>query len=162
MDYLHQIIDMKDCVEDVNVADVALRVSVQIRYVDAVKFLSQTGADVNQYVQKNTPLLIKAIENGPYELVEHLITAGADVNIQTRDTGNTPLIVAGIRGDVKCTKRLLSAGATVNQVNHQNESALFKSVECDVLRCSRIDGNNIFACFLKMQFCVLINTKLYF
>ena len=106
MDYLHKLIEMKNSVENVNVADVALRVAVQVRYVNAVKFLSQTGADLNQYAQK-TPLLIKAIQNGPCELAEHLITAGADVNIQTKDTGDTPLIVASTKGDVKCTERLL-------------------------------------------------------
>ena len=149
MDYLHQLIDMKDYVEDVNVADVALGVAVEFRNVDAVKFLSQTGADVNQYVRKNTPLLIKAIENGPCEFVEHLITAGADVNIQTRDKGNTPLIVAGTSGDVKCTKRLLSAGANTNQTNYDSDTALLKSFEMDDFLNGFI-GNDILPLFSQI------------
>ena len=52
MDYLHKLIDIKDYVEDINVADVALRLAVHVRNVDAVKFLSQKGADVNQYIFK--------------------------------------------------------------------------------------------------------------
>ena len=84
-----------------------------------------------------------AIEKGPCELVEHLITAGADVNTQAKDTGNTPLIVAGTNGDVKCTKRLLSAGASVNQTNHDNKTALLKSFEIDGFLNGFV-GNNIF------------------
>ena len=150
MDYLHKLIDIKDYVEDINVADVALRLTVQIRHVDAVKFLSQKGADVNQYVQSDTPLLIEAVKHGPCELVEHLITAGADVNAQAKDTGNTPLIVAGTNGDVKCTKRLLAAGANVNQTNHDSKTALLKSFEIDGFLNGFV-GKNILPLFLKTR-----------
>ena len=63
-------------------------------------------------------------QGGHFKSVEMLITAGADVNYQTRK-GDTALILASHYEHVKSVDILVKAGADVNTINTPGCTALF-------------------------------------
>lgn len=80
--------------------------------------LIEHGADVNAAAHDGTTPLW-AVCRGFYQspekdrltLVALLIKHGAEVNVSATDTGTTPLMFAGARGDLKVMSLLLGAGA---------------------------------------------------
>lgn len=65
---------------------------------------------------------------GHLELVNFLISAGADVNAQTSPKSQTPLHYATCRGHVKVVQKLLEAGANPNQCDKNGVTALLTAM----------------------------------
>lgn len=65
--------------------------------------------------------LLKAAKNGPIELVQTLVTQGADINIQDQQ-GNTPLTLAVLKGNETITQFLLTQKADTTIRNHKGEN----------------------------------------
>jgi hypothetical protein len=76
-----------------------------------VDLLIDAGANVNlRSDDRGNTALMDAVAGGYSQIVEDLIEAGTDVNIQSKD-GQTALIIAVGKGDVELCKKLLDAGA---------------------------------------------------
>jgi hypothetical protein len=72
---------------------------------------------------RRSPPLVAAVSSGSLELVQMLLDAGADVNVETR-YWSTPLSVACYDDNLAIIDVLLSAGANINQARQQNASPL--------------------------------------
>ena len=64
-----------------------------------------------------------AAENGHKEIVELLIRAGADKDLQDKD-GSTPLHRAARTGHKEIVELLMRTGAVINQSNNEGKTAL--------------------------------------
>jgi ankyrin repeat protein len=85
--------------------------TVRWQSTGAVKALLESGADPDQIFFNGESALHLAVEQGNYEMMELLLAYGADVNIQERKDGFTPLMYAAIKDDRKLLKLLTSHGA---------------------------------------------------
>src|SRR6266480_1412775 len=94
----------------------AFAVAIEDHDVDAVKELLESGLSTETTIDygehKITPLL-KAAWDGDEAIVEALLAAGAKLNAQATDTGETALMNAVSRGHLGIIARLLKAGADV-------------------------------------------------
>lgn len=82
------------------------------------------GAELNakETEQGNTALHFAAA-NGSFEKVKALVEAGAEINIQNV-IGNTPLMAACIKDNVRIVAYLISKGADFLEVNENDRDAL--------------------------------------
>eukprot|EP00730_Choanoeca_flexa_P005848 TRINITY_DN12033_c0_g1_i10.p2 TRINITY_DN12033_c0_g1~~TRINITY_DN12033_c0_g1_i10.p2 ORF type:complete len:493 (+),score=90.42 TRINITY_DN12033_c0_g1_i10:1-1479(+) len=103
---------------------------------EALALLIAQGADVNLISpgSRTTPLFEAA--DGPVQLAEMLIMAGADANVPT-GRGAMPLHRASHRGLMDMMQCLLEAGARVNAVNKEGETALYLAA-CRSTACVRL------------------------
>ncbi|MBR5887848.1 MAG: ankyrin repeat domain-containing protein [Akkermansia sp.] len=84
---------------------------------EARERLQKQNISQDQYNNK----LLQAADEGKTELLELLITAGADVNT-TRANGQTPLYMAAWKGHADCVRALLSVkGINVNPAHKEYE-----------------------------------------
>jgi ankyrin repeat protein len=84
------------------------------------------GADINQPMTPDGRVVLH--DTTSFELAEHLINLGADIEVQD-DDGDTPLISAAKAGKSRVATALLNAGASVDTKNHRAKSALAMSIE---------------------------------
>jgi len=85
----------------------------------------QSGVDVDVLTKDGTSPLHYACLIGPKELVEILVNAGADINVQSVGYGGaTPLHLAAQASQCQIVRLLLSAGAKVDVGDKTNRSAL--------------------------------------
>lgn len=78
-----------------------------------VKWLLDSGAEIDSMDNYGQSPLIWAVENEHSEVVNMLLAAGADVERKDDGKGQTPLIFATRRGHEKIVKSLLSWGANI-------------------------------------------------
>lgn len=97
--------------------------TVQWHSTDAVKALLVSGADPDQIFFNGETALHLAVEQGSYDLTELLLAYGADVNIQERRDGFTPLMYAAIKDDRKMMQLLVSHGADLTKTDIEGFSA---------------------------------------
>lgn len=101
-------------------AHLALEDAVENQSTGIVRQLLQLHPNVNLHSERplkveGLSLLQRAAENGNLEILEMLLSAGADVNFNpTRGWEQTALQNASERGDLTAVKLLLAAGADVN------------------------------------------------
>ena len=105
-------------------------------HVDIVDMLLNAGVEVNSIAQikdektcreaKLTALFV-AVANGCTATVQHLINAGADVNVSDA-YGETPIIYATKKHYFSIVKILVIAGADVNAIDWDNLSVLYHTV----------------------------------
>jgi hypothetical protein len=101
-----------------------LMAAVQSGNPEAIRFLIDTGADVNARDQlQGTALLRAAGTFGDLESVQVLLSAGADVNVQDKN-GMTPLMWAARWGDAQRVEALVEAGARVTVRDNSGKTAL--------------------------------------
>ena len=86
----------------------------------AVELLVGAGVDADR-VNK---AFMKAVQMGRVEVLEILIDGGADVNFAEGTKRFTPLMVACINGRAACAKKLIDAGAEVDQLDENGHAAL--------------------------------------
>ncbi len=87
---------------------------------EAREQLQKQNISQDQYNNK----LLQAADEGKTELLELLITAGADVNT-TRANGQTPLFMAAWKGHADCVRALLSVkGINVNTTTQDSKTPL--------------------------------------
>jgi ankyrin repeat protein len=80
---------------------------------------------------RNKTALMFAVERGHLAIVEHLIIAGADVNLSDRPgkkLGKTPLMYAAESDHPEIVKLLLRSGAVVDYQDKRGQTALYYAV----------------------------------
>ncbi|XP_055998771.1 uncharacterized protein LOC125654883 isoform X2 [Ostrea edulis] len=87
--------------------------------------IDQIREDISWY---HHPPLINACAEGHASIVEELVKAGADVNLQRRG-GCTPLIAASKRGHVSIVEELVKAGADINAHDLVRDTPLVAACE---------------------------------
>lgn len=85
--------------------------TVQWQSADAVKALLESGADPDQLFFNGESALHMAVEQKNQQLVKLLLAYGADVNVQERKEGFTPLMYAAIMDNRPMMQLLSSHGA---------------------------------------------------
>eukprot|EP00438_Fugacium_kawagutii_P012241 Skav216857 [mRNA] locus=scaffold1042:88560:94433:- [translate_table: standard] len=92
--------------------------------MEAVRFLVEAGADMNQATNDGAIPLFIAAHNGHIETVRFLVEAGADIN-QAMNDGATPVLIAAQNGHMEAVRLLVGAGADMNQAMNHGETPLF-------------------------------------
>ncbi len=113
-------------------------------YSHIVKFLCDSGADVNVKVNKSEALHLAAMNN-QFECVELLITNKANINTQDGQ-GQTPIMLGC--SDDKMLQTLINKGADTSITDAQDETVMHKLIEKDgkgihILLDSGIDINTV-------------------
>lgn len=91
---------------------------------DYVDKLLEKGAKINQPDARGLTPLHLAVETGIPEMVEHLLSKGADANSTTAEEKLTPLMQAAFEGKSKILALLLRNGAKLEEKNRDGETAL--------------------------------------
>jgi ankyrin repeat protein len=106
--------------------------------IELLQKLIDKGADVNTMcnIEKRT-CLIWAVINHNKNIVQLLIEAGADINIQDR-YGDTALILASMYGSKEIVKLLLKANANVNIQNDNGNTALMYALGYDNIKIIKL------------------------
>ena len=99
----------------------------------AAKALLKNGACANSCRQESrqTALMVAALANA-VDVVDLLIRRGAALEA-TDAEGNTALTYAAGDKDPTATAQLIKAGASVNHVNHTQETPLLQAISSDAL-----------------------------
>lgn len=94
-----------------------LSVAVTHKNYSVVKMLLEAGMDVNLECRDGFSPFLTAVRNGPLELVENLLPAGADIHTtQGGDYPGSAFSIAAQRGDRDMMQVLLKAVADINTV----------------------------------------------
>lgn len=103
-------------------AEVDIFAAVRNNQVDAARSYLNGRGDPNKRDAKGHTLLILAAYNDSIDTVDLLLKNGADVHLQ--DGMGTALMAAGFKGSREIVKRLLAAGARVDERNGIGATAL--------------------------------------
>jgi serine/threonine-protein phosphatase 6 regulatory ankyrin repeat subunit B len=133
--------------KSVSVADVDLTLVFGIASSNRarVKAAIDAGADVN-YSHKGRSCLLIAAEAGHHEIVDLLLSAGAEKDAKSRN-GFTALMAAAQNGHDKCIELLLTAGADKESKTGKGFTALIIASQnghdkcVDLLLTARADKN---------------------
>ena len=98
------------------------------RHSKCLKLLIVEGADVNQKIDGDETVLMKAMEGCSTEDIRFLISAGADVNA-TRPFGLTVLMIATKKSRDDVVRMLIDAGADVNAADSGGVTALLHAAK---------------------------------
>ena len=106
-------------------------------------------ANVKALLQKMTPnainapgtlgktALILAARNGHVEIVQALVDAGADIDLQSK-SGSTALMFAASKGHTDVVKALLGADADLNAKNNNKNTALMVAAQNGHVGCVQV------------------------
>jgi ankyrin repeat protein len=94
--------------------------------VAVVRILLRAGADPNQASTDESAQspLMQASARGFVQIVDELISAGANINYAIPNNGFTSLMIAAIQGFVDVVRSLLAAGADPRTAKHDGLTAL--------------------------------------
>ena len=97
----------------------ALHNACTLGHGDIVRFLIARGANVNIVTTQGTPVGAAA-RSGHADIIQILVDYDADVNKSwdTRYHAENPILIAVERGDTRCVRALLNAGALTNKYQH--------------------------------------------
>ena len=112
---VEQLLDGKDINQPLKNSDNTLLLSAASQgNPDTVALLLEKGADPDiGNRNKFTPLMVAA-DAGHAAVVDHLLAAGADVNLASVPAGRTALTIAAWQGHADIVRKLLAAGANIN------------------------------------------------
>lgn len=113
---------MKDFAREIENGVSALMIACENQRPEMVRILIDAGANVNQLVKKEPPILFAAF-HGNCEILKMLINAGASVDC-TNEQSNTPLMVASNFGYIDCVREIIAAKANLNIENQDGKTAL--------------------------------------
>lgn len=121
---------MEDII-DKNIQDELFKACKNGSFETVYKILISTNSNVEHLVnqrdnQDNTPL-IWASTKGHLEIVELLLSKGADINAQDKD-GYTSLLCATMKGNEEIARLLVSKKADMNLMNKHGETALIFAI----------------------------------
>lgn len=110
--------------------------AIQGRKVEALKMLTDAGADVNQLSSNHAiPPLVLAIREENMEIIRILLDANADTDMLYLN--KTPLMLAIHNYHWEIAEMIINAGADVNTQNEWGSTALNLAITCD-LRTEKI------------------------
>lgn len=95
-----------------------LEKSVRLDRLRLLQYLFRLGAQVRPQIALESPLVVLALLDGPQELIDEVIKAGADIQsygLGFTDSILTPLQAAARQGNKALVEFLLDKGADVNQ-----------------------------------------------
>ena len=111
-----------------SVPDLSIHEAVINRDIEAVKQHLAAGTNVDEKDGVGwTPLHYAAVE-GNKEVVELLITKGADVNAKDDQSGETPLHFAAFSGHKEIVELLIAKGADVNAKDDDGKTPLDSAI----------------------------------
>lgn len=110
--------------EDEDIARTPLAAAVLGEKINIVRILLEAGADPNPSVWHETPVLVEAARNSQAEIIQALITAGANVNLGFDEL---PLHTAAEEGHEEVVRLLLDAGADVEGQEEDGWTALMEA-----------------------------------
>ena len=96
-----------------------------INLIEALK----NGADVNiknRYNGYTTPIML-ATKNNHLEIMQELINANADINLQDTQ-GCTAIMIATQNSNIAIMQKLIESGADINLINKDGDSALLLAI----------------------------------
>jgi len=96
---------------------------------EMIQLLVDSGADVNAEVNGYPlPVMLTIfLDDTTYSI---LIKAGANIAVQDKETGFTPLMMAAMQGNVPLIKLLLASKADPNQKDNSGGTAVFQAANC--------------------------------
>ncbi len=97
--------------------------SIECNDRDTIKFLIDTGADLDAHNEKGNTPLIYAIRCNNFPIVEFLLDNGANPNFKNAQD-KTPLMICVEIGNQEMIKTLLDNGADINIKNEKSENVL--------------------------------------
>lgn len=92
--------------------------------VARVRTLVEQGSDVNAKDSQGVTPLHYAAQMGHIEIMEILISRGADVNVSTSKDGAAPIHLASANGQLEAVRLLTKHGANVNKANNYRATPL--------------------------------------
>jgi hypothetical protein len=102
--------------------------SVREGNAHAVDLFVRAGLPVDTRDKKGVPVLCLAVREGNRAIVDLLIDSGAQVNVQSEDRGNSPLMDAAAYGNCSIMSDLLEAGAALDLRSKDGQTALIIAV----------------------------------
>ena len=93
-------------------------------HLGAVDALLTLGANADLETVDRITSMHCAAGPGHSGVVQRLIAAGVALDVQEREHGFTPLMMAAFRGEVECCRLLLTAGSDMRLKLHQGKNAL--------------------------------------
>lgn len=111
--------------------------------LEKVKLALDVGANPNCFVGNDYHIIHDAVEKGNIDVLDALLTAGANINIKTWNLGHTPLHIACKLGNAVMVEALIKRGAEIDILNKQAEEPLNIAVRLGHLKCCEllIKGN---------------------
>ncbi|XP_065647040.1 myotrophin isoform X2 [Hydra vulgaris] len=110
-----------------------LKWSVQNGDIEKVRqAFMQKSFDVNEDIGNGTRLIHCAADYGQLEIIDYLISIGANINVVDKH-GNSPLLNAVYEGHTSCVKLLLDKGADKNIKSPSGETA-FQVAETEAIK----------------------------
>ena len=82
------------------------------------------------------PILSEAAKKGNAQIVDALLKAGANPNLNPENCNLIPLTAAAVNGKHDVILKLLEAGADINRINYRDETALHRVV-CEDFVCEK-------------------------
>ncbi|GKU86419.1 hypothetical protein SLEP1_g948 [Rubroshorea leprosula] len=125
-------INVKDC----EAGETPLLHATKEGHFPTAAFLLENGADPNSRSWKRRTSLHYAAEHGSKELIQLLISKGAEINA-VADCG-TPLQYAAGKGKEEFVKLLLDHHADPNVISHDLFSPLLASIRAQSLECMKL------------------------
>lgn len=83
--------------------------------IDMVRRWLQRGMDVNSFDSKGDPILLIAVRHGSNKVIEDLLTIQQIKVDALNRVGESPLMIAALRGDLTNARRLVELGAQINR-----------------------------------------------
>jgi ankyrin repeat protein len=103
-----------------------------------VELFIRAGFPPDTRDKKGVPILCLAARTGHGGILNLLLTAGASINMQSEDRGNTALMDAAAGGNLQIVEDLLALGADVSIKSKNGQSALIISVGKNDLSISKL------------------------
>ncbi|MDR2103764.1 MAG: ankyrin repeat domain-containing protein [Treponema sp.] len=104
----------------------------------AVALFMEAGFPPNTRNKTGVPLLNLAVRAGNRPLMNMLLKAGAEINLQAEDRGSSALIDGALGKHCGIVEDLLAAGADANLKSKDGQSALVISVGLNDLACAEM------------------------
>lgn len=115
--------------------DVYFHLTCRQKNALVVGYFIEQGADVNQYSENGHSHLMSACMSGTVDIVECLISNGAEINHQRKVDGMTALMYATLNGNVDTVELMISYGVDKDIKNWNNNKAYdyIESIKKDVI-----------------------------
>jgi ankyrin repeat protein len=108
-------------------------------YLAVVKVLLAAGADVECSLRNGSRPLYKAAQSGFLDILEVLLAAGAITGSSSDAVGGeTPLMIAAMKGRTSCVKALINHGCDVDAVSALGSTALIGATAGKHHECVRL------------------------